>query len=63
MRYRHLGDSGLQVSELCMGTMTFGHKFGVIGVVGSRRVRDDLEAVVADRAQPRSGEPGAGPAE
>jgi len=37
MRYRHLGDSGLQVSELCMGTMTFGHNFGVIGVVGQRR--------------------------
>lgn len=24
MRYRRLGRSGLQVSEICMGTMTFG---------------------------------------
>ena len=25
MDYRRLGQSGLQVSELCLGTMTFGH--------------------------------------
>ena len=50
MRYRHLGDSGLQVSELCMGTMTFGHKFGVIGVVGQEEadalIRAALDAGV-----------------
>jgi len=50
MRYRHLGDSGLQVSELCMGTMTFGHNFGVIGVVGQEEadalIRAALDAGV-----------------
>ena len=25
MEYRNLGRSGLKVSELCLGTMTFGH--------------------------------------
>jgi aryl-alcohol dehydrogenase-like predicted oxidoreductase len=28
MRYRLLGKSGLRVSELCLGTMTFGEEFG-----------------------------------
>lgn len=28
MRYRTLGHSGLKVSELCLGTMTFGEEFG-----------------------------------
>ena len=28
MRYRLLGKSGLRVSELCLGTMTFGENFG-----------------------------------
>jgi len=26
MQYRHLGNSGLQVSELCLGTMMFGDR-------------------------------------
>ena len=26
MKYRHLGRSGLLVSRLCLGTMTFGNK-------------------------------------
>ena len=28
MRYKLLGDSGLRVSELCLGTMTFGEDWG-----------------------------------
>ena len=28
MRYRLLGKSGLRVSELCLGTMTFGEDWG-----------------------------------
>ncbi len=28
MRYKLLGKSGLKVSELCLGTMTFGEEFG-----------------------------------
>ena len=27
MKYRRLGNTGLKVSELCLGTMTFGEKF------------------------------------
>lgn len=26
MTYRYLGKSGLKVSSICLGTMTFGHK-------------------------------------
>src|SRR5712692_4070064 len=42
MRYRLLGRTGLYVSELCLGTMTFGEKgmFEVIGKLG----RSDAEA-------------------
>lgn len=28
MRYKLLGNSGLRVSELCLGTMTFGEEWG-----------------------------------
>jgi aryl-alcohol dehydrogenase-like predicted oxidoreductase len=28
MKYRLLGKSGLRVSELCLGTMTFGEEWG-----------------------------------
>ncbi|NJL23293.1 MAG: aldo/keto reductase, partial [Leptolyngbyaceae cyanobacterium SM1_3_5] len=28
MRYKLLGKSGLRVSELCLGTMTFGEDWG-----------------------------------
>jgi aryl-alcohol dehydrogenase-like predicted oxidoreductase len=28
MNYRLLGRSGLRVSELCLGTMTFGEEWG-----------------------------------
>lgn len=28
MRYKILGKSGLRVSELCLGTMTFGNDWG-----------------------------------
>ena len=28
MRYRLLGNSGLRVSEMCLGTMTFGDDWG-----------------------------------
>lgn len=42
MRYQRLGSTGLNVSELCLGAMTFGHKFGVIGTVG----QDEANALV-----------------
>jgi aryl-alcohol dehydrogenase-like predicted oxidoreductase len=34
MRYRVLGQTGLQVSELCLGTMTFGGQDGMWGAIG-----------------------------
>lgn len=34
MEYRRLGNTGLRVSELCMGTMTFGSNFYGIGALG-----------------------------
>lgn len=40
MRYRHLGNTGLYVSELCLGTMTFGGKgfWEVVGKLGQAEV-------------------------
>ena len=37
MRYKKLGRTGLFVSELCLGTMTFGG--GTTGIVGQRSAR------------------------
>ena len=50
MRYKLLGASGLRVSELCLGTMTFGEDWGW-GASGeeSRRIFD------AFTARPRCG--------
>jgi aryl-alcohol dehydrogenase-like predicted oxidoreductase len=43
MKYNLLGGTGLLVSELCLGTMTFGGK-GVFKVIGSQNqdVADNL---------------------
>lgn len=50
MRYRRLGDTGLKVSELCLGTMTFGTNFYNIASVdqvgADRMVARALEAGV-----------------
>jgi aryl-alcohol dehydrogenase-like predicted oxidoreductase len=35
MRYRLLGRTGLYVSEICLGTMTFGGKAGIWGQIGN----------------------------
>lgn len=42
MRYNNLGGSGLMVSELCLGTMTFGGGEGIWGQIG------DLDQAGAD---------------
>jgi aryl-alcohol dehydrogenase-like predicted oxidoreductase len=42
MDFRNLGDSGLRVSSLCLGTMTFGHGLSGIGVLG----QDEAEPLV-----------------
>lgn len=45
MRYRRLGPSGLFVSELCLGTMTFGGSDGMWGQIG-RLQQDEADALV-----------------
>ncbi|MGE4323771.1 MAG: aldo/keto reductase [Sphingobium sp.] len=45
MRYRQLGPSGLFVSELCLGTMTFGGSEGMWGQIG-RLQQDEADALV-----------------
>ena len=48
MKYRQMGSTGLKVSELCLGTMTFGSNFYTIGAVdqegSNRMVARALEA-------------------
>ena len=46
MRYRLLGHTGLYVSELCLGTMTFGDKgfWSVMGALG----QGDVNALVRE---------------
>ena len=50
MRYRRLGQSGLFVSELCLGTMTFGGSDDVWGQIGQLRqeAADDLVRTALD---------------
>src|ERR1700761_8987366 len=49
MKYNLLGNTGLKVSELCLGTMTFGGKgrFQVIGNLGQAQV-DELTKKAID---------------
>ena len=53
MEFRRLGNSGLRVSELCLGTMTFGHGMMGIGVLGQEEadplVRAALDSGVSRR--------------
>lgn len=45
MRYRTLGPSGLLVSELCLGTMTFGGSDGMWGQIGQLQ-QDEADGLV-----------------
>mgnify|MGYP000928825853 CR=1 FL=1 len=47
MRYQKLGNTGLFVSELCLGTMTFGGEGGMWGKIGQLR-QNDAERLVGD---------------
>ena len=48
MRYKRLGRTGLYVSELCLGTMTYGGKgfWEVIGRLGLEAVKGQLKTAV-----------------
>ncbi len=56
MESRRLGNTGLRVSELCLGTMTFGHGLIGNGVLGHESAadleltRDELEKLGAPTA-------------
>ncbi len=45
MQYRRLGHSGLFVSELCLGTMTFGGSDGMWGMIGQLQ-QEEADALV-----------------
>ncbi len=45
MRYQLLGRTGLYVSELCLGTMTFGGNSGIWGAIGKLGSKD-VESIV-----------------
>jgi aryl-alcohol dehydrogenase-like predicted oxidoreductase len=45
MRYRLLGQTGLYVSELCLGTMTFGGAGGIWEAIGKLQQNDVDEQV------------------
>jgi len=45
MRYKKFGRTGLMVSELCLGTMTFGGEDGIWGSIGKLQ-QDDAEKLV-----------------
>lgn len=47
MRMRQLGHSGLFVSELCLGTMTFGGSDGIWGMIGQLQQQQVDELVAA----------------
>ncbi|HEX5127701.1 MAG TPA: aldo/keto reductase [Rhodocyclaceae bacterium] len=45
MRYKKFGNTGLFVSELCLGTMTFGGEDGMRGQIGKLR-QDDVDGLI-----------------
>jgi len=44
MRYRLLGHTGLYVSELCLGTMTYGGSGGIWESIGKLQQDDEIDA-------------------
>ena len=38
MKYNLLGQTGLNVSEICLGTMTFGGSEGIWGKIGNLQI-------------------------
>lgn len=49
MRYQKLGNTGLFVSELCLGTMTFGGEEGMWGKIGQLRQAEAEQLVGSAR--------------
>ena len=45
MQYNQLGNTGLFVSELCLGTMTFGGEGGIWAKIGTLQQKDAEELV------------------
>ncbi len=53
MHYNQLGRTGLFVSELCLGTMTFGGSEGMWGKIGTLQ-QDEADASSGRRSTPGS---------
>jgi aryl-alcohol dehydrogenase-like predicted oxidoreductase len=53
MQYKTLGNTGLIVSRICLGTMTFGGSEGIYGVIGTvdQNGADELVKGAYDRDQ------------
>jgi len=47
MRYRQFGNTGMFVSELCLGTMTFGGKGSLYEIMGKLQQKEVTEIVGA----------------
>src|SRR5882672_11047995 len=45
MRLKKLGNTGLLVSEVCLGTMTFGNKGGVFAAIGQLQ-QNEVDGIV-----------------
>ena len=50
MRYKILGKSGLRVSELCLGTMTFGEDWGAFLRGASKEESKEIFGLFVERA-------------
>ena len=47
MEYRQLGNTGVFVSRICLGAMTFGGEGGIFEVIGGLR-QHDVDAIVGN---------------
>ena len=48
MKYNFLGNSGVKVSQLCLGTMTFGSGFGRVGSVSQEDANQMVKYAIAE---------------
>ena len=58
MKYNFLGNTGIKVSELCLGTMTFGGKGGIwtnIGDLDQHGVDEIVKRLMRGVAGPEAG--------
>ncbi len=54
MKYKPIANTGVYVSELCLGAMTFGSQWEVIGALGQTEAGRYLQVVYVPDAEPNS---------